>query len=379
MYTCTKTYFNPVMAILVSPATIRKLRKQITNPRIKLMVEANEGVNNTLYYFSLKQVKLQKQKITGYYWHSHDNRWQREEFPIPDILYIRGDIAKKYTPVFEELFDIVNRRGKVINYPRFDKWQLYQIINKDPLMKDCLPVTREVNQPEDIEKMLQDYQVVYLKSHLGRKGYSTLRVEALPDGCYQYSYQKNDQLTTHKADSFPSLLDAVKEFFSGKRYVVQEAIKLIRYKNRLVDMRAELQRKGDGRLEITGIAARLGRPGSPITTHSDAFRFDDFFENMVPYPKEKLEALQSSVHDFLLRIYKDLEEHYGEYVEIGIDFGIDINDKLWLIEANSQSAKVSLEKAYDQSVLSRAYRNVLEYARYMFKKTRGSLSIRQVR
>ena len=367
------------MAVLVSPSTIRNLRKQITSPRIKLMVEANEWVNNTLYYFSLKQVKLQKQKITGYYWHSRDNRWRRGEFPFPDILYIRGDIPKKYAPVFEELFNMVNRRGKVINYPRFDKWQLYQIINKDPVMKDCLPVTREVNQPEDIEKMLQDYQVVYLKSHLGRKGHSTLRVEALPDGCYRYSYQKHDQLTTQKALSFPSLLDAVNEFFSGKRYVVQQAIKLIKYNNRLVDMRAELQRKGDGRLEITGISARLGRLGSPITTHSDAFRFDDFFKNMVPYPKEKLEALQFTVHNFLLRIYKDLEEHYGEYVEIGIDFGIDINDKLWLIEANSQSAKVSLEKAYDKSVVSRAYRNILEYARYMFKKIHGGFNNKQLR
>jgi hypothetical protein len=53
-----------------------------------------------------------------------------------------------------------------------------------------LPVTRTVKQPDDIKKMLQEYKVVYLKSHFGRKGENVLRVELLPDGGYRYSYYK---------------------------------------------------------------------------------------------------------------------------------------------------------------------------------------------
>jgi hypothetical protein len=58
------------MAVMVSPLTISNLRRQIVNHRIKLLVEANEEVNNNLYYFSLKQVNFAEEKITGYYWHS---------------------------------------------------------------------------------------------------------------------------------------------------------------------------------------------------------------------------------------------------------------------------------------------------------------------
>ena len=109
--------------------------------------------------------------------------------------------------------------------------------------------------------------------------------------------------------------------------------------------------------------------GDPITTHADAFRFDDFFKNKLGYSQEKMVELQSKVHHFLLSIYEFIEKNYGQYVEIGRDFAIDVAGKFWFIEANSQSTKVSLQKAYDKAVLSRAYKNILEYARYLFEQT----------
>ncbi|MGI5876481.1 MAG: YheC/YheD family protein [Dethiobacteria bacterium] len=180
---------NPLMAVMVSPTTIRNLQRQIVNPRIKLLVEANKEVNNILYYFSLKHVNLKERKIAGCYWHSRSQKWLNKEFPFPNILYLRGGIKNKYAPIFEELFNVViSSNGKVINHPRFNKWQLYQIMTKDPVMKNYLPVTREIKQPQDIAKMLKEYKNIYLKSHLGRKGQNVLRVEFLTNGCYQYSY-----------------------------------------------------------------------------------------------------------------------------------------------------------------------------------------------
>jgi hypothetical protein len=55
-----------------------------------------------------------------------------------------------------------------------------------------------------------------------------------------------------------------------------------KYDNKLIDMRAELQRNGPGSLDIIGIPVRLGAPGSPITTHADAYRFNDIGICQVP-------------------------------------------------------------------------------------------------
>jgi hypothetical protein len=290
----------------------------------------------------------------------------REEFPFPDILYLRGGIKEKYNHIFEELFNSINRSGKVINHPRFNKWQLYQIMSKDPIMKSYLPATREVNQPEDIARMLQEYQVVYLKSHLGRRGQQVLRVEALSDDCYRYSYYKKKQLTVINVSGFQTMLNAADQFFNGKSYLVQQSIELMEFGNRLADLRAELQRNGDGKLEIVGISVRIGQAGSPITTHADAFRFEEFITNKMQYSQQKMEKLYFKVTQFLYSVYHFIERNFGEYVEIGIDFAIDKRGKLWLIEANSQSTKVSLEKCYDREVLYRAYKNILEYSRYLY-------------
>jgi hypothetical protein len=372
LYIHKKVYPRPVMAVLVSSKSISGLQNQIASSRIKQLVKANNEVNNIIYCFSLGAVRLKEQKITGYYWHKTNKRWLRQDFSFPDILYVRCRIDKKYAQTFTELRNIITKNnGELITHYPFNKWRLYQIMNKDPVMKSYLPVTRTVKQPSDIEKMLHRYKVVYLKSHVGRKGENVLRVEALPDGNYRYSYYRNELLTAKSISGFQALLKVVNTFFQGQKYLIQQGIQLMKFNNRLIDMRAELQRNGDGRLEIVGISVRYGKTGSPITTHGDAFRFDDFFVKNMGYSKEQLEPFRSVVQKFLFSVYEYIDNNYGKYAELGIDFAVDANKKIWFIEANSQSTHVSLNKAYGKAVLYRYNRNILEYARYLSDRSRG--------
>lgn len=361
---------SPVMAVLVSRSAICNLQKQIVSPRIQLLVKANREIKNILYYFSLREVMLKERRIQGFYWDARYDIWLNKEFPLPDILYIRGGVSKKYAQIFNSLFALVSRSGKVINYPRLNKWQLYQIMAKDPLIKSCLPSAREVNNPGDIKMMLRSNNAVYLKSQLGRKGQNVMRIETLAGDLYRYCYFRHGQLIVRQTFSIKKLLAAVNTFFHGKSILIQKAIQLMEFENKLLDMRAEMQRNGRGELEIVGIAARMGKPGSPITTHGEAYPFEHFFLDKMGYTKEKLGNIITVIHKFLFKVYKLIEDNYGEYVEIGIDFAIDVNERIWLIEANSQSTKVSLEKAFNEEVLSRAYKNILQYARFLHQKDR---------
>lgn len=364
MHTSKKADSKPVMAVLV------RNRDQINSYRAQMMNEANKEVKNTLYYFSLDQVRLKERKIKGYYWHNRDNRWYRQEFPFPDILYLRGSIDKSYAQTFTALCNVINKKkGGIITHYRFDKWRLYQIMARDPVMKSYLPVTRTARHQYDLKMMLQGFNVVYLKSHLGKKGENILRIETLPGGGYRYSYYQNELLTEKSVSSFQTLLGVVKRFFMGKKFLIQQAIPLLRYKNRLIDMRAELQRNGDGDLVIVGISVRCGKPGSPITTHGKAYKFESFYTEKMGYSKEKMEALQRSIKEFLFAVYEYIDSNYDRYAEIGIDFAVDTNDNIWFIEANAQSTKVSLNTAYGQSALLRNYKTLLEYAKYLSRKS----------
>jgi len=356
------------MAILVSNLTVQHLKKQIVNPRIKLLLEANKEVNLDYFYFSINRVRLPEGKIKGVYWNDRYNLWLTKEYALPDVLYLRGGIPLRYRDRFEMFMEVLaNNKTSIINYPRFNKWDLYVTVSQDQVLKDNLPATRTVNKPREIVKMLQHYDSVYLKSHLGRKGDFVLRVDKQSNEYYRYSYYKHsrNELVINTVYGLPALQDEVYKFFRGKDFIIQQAIDLLTIDSRLVDMRAELQRNRYGKLEIAGISVRVGKPNSPITTHDAAYPFDSFFENEMHYPKERVEKIREKAEQFLFRVYDCIEKKYGEYVEIGIDFAIDANDKLWLIEANSQSTKNSLGKAYGRDVLLKAYRNILEYARYV--------------
>lgn len=375
MHTQKKKDSKPVMAVLVSSNNISSLQNQIANIRTQMLVKANNEVNNVLYFFSLKEVNLQGQKITGYYWHKTKEMWFSQEFSLPDILYIRCSSKTRYSKTFTDLCNSVTKNnGKLITHYRFNKWRLYQVMSKDPAMRSYLPVTRTVKQPDDIEKMLRRYKVVYLKSHVGRKGENVLRVEMLPDGAFRYSYYRDDLLTARSVSDFQALLYIVNRFFQGKRYMIQQGIQLLQFKNKLIDMRAELQRNGDGKLEIVGISVRYGQPGSPITTHGDAFKFDDFFVKIMGYSKKEMETFRLVVQRFLFSVYEYIENNYGKYAEIGIDFAIDATKKIWFIEANSQSLRVSLDKAYGSEVHYKYYKNILEYARYLSERSRKNVT-----
>lgn len=362
---------RPVMAVLVNSHSISDFQDQMATPRTQMMVQANREVNNILYFFSLRGVKLREQRITGYYWHKTGKKWLHHDFPFPDVLYIKCKVEKNYTETFTDLCSMITKNnGKLITHDRFDKWRLYQIMSKDPIMKGYLPVTRTVKQQNDIERMLKRYNFVYLKSHTGRKGENVIRVEVLSDGGYQYSFYRHGLLTVRSISSFQSLLRVVNRFFQGRQFIIQQGIELLKHKNKLIDMRAELQHNGSGNLDIVGISVRYGQPGSPITTHGEALTFDDFFINKMGYSKRQLETFRFAVQKFLFSVYEYIENNYGRYAEIGIDFAIDTNRNIWFIEANSQSTKVSLNKAYGKKALYRYHKNTLEYARYL---SEGSL------
>ena len=366
-----KKYPRPVMGVLVGNKFISGLQKQIASSQIKLLINANKKVNITLYFFSLREVNLKEQKISGYFWHQKSKKWFQQDFSFPDILYIRCEINKGYMHTFKKLCATVTKsNGYLLTHSRFNKWRLYQIMSKDPLMKSYLPETRTYTQPDDIKKMLQDYKVIYLKSHIGKMGENVIRVEVLPHDSYCYSYYRDGRLTEIKTSSFQKLIAMVERFFQGREFLIQEAIQLVKVNGRLIDMRAEIQYNGDGILDIVGISVRQGLPASPITTHGDAFKLDDFMVKKMGYSKEQLKRFRAVVQKFLCNVYEYLENNYGTYAELGIDFAIDAKKNIWFIEANARSTKASLNKAYGKAVLYNNSKKLLEYAKYLYYRSK---------
>lgn len=332
--------------------------------RLELLNTAKGKLNAELYFFSWDDIDYQKLMIGGIYFDDGEKTWAKKMFPFPHIIYLRGGTPPVRSAESARLQRTIKalKIQTVNSIESFDKWDVHQVLCGKPNLLPHLPETRLFNKSaKDLQIMLKKYGRVFLKARRGRQGRQVMQVTASPGGLYEYSFFV-EKLTTRKARSIGSLLKEVNEFFHGQGFIIQEPIDLINLDGRKVDLRAEVQRNGNGELEIAAVPVRVGKMNSPITAHSTSYCFDDFFTGIMGYERSRLDELNRRVSILLLEIYHSIEKYYGPFGEMGIDIGLDKRNKLWFIECNSQPAKVSVISAYDRETVLKIFSNPLEYS-----------------
>lgn len=71
-----------------------------------------------------------------------------------------------------------------------------------------------------------------------------------------------------------------------------------------------------------------------------------------------------------LTITGALEERYGRLGELGIDYGIDRDGNIWLLEVNSRPGRASFFQIRQPKCAFRAINRPLEYARYLITQSK---------
>lgn len=337
------------------------------------IAKASRDTNIPVYFFSVANVDTEREVIQGTYYDWSKEIWRQKEFPYPNVLYDRrgggSQASKEQAREIRQIFD-QHHILRVNSKTHFDKWDLYDSLRYHRKLRPHLPVTKLNMSERYLLKFLKRHNRVYLKSLRGSRGLQVLRIEKEANGDYQFSYFRDDPIVG-KVTNDTDLLKVVQAFFNNKAYIMQKEIDTLTVNNNKADFRAEVQRNGKGELEIVAISARVARDQSPISTHSVAYPHDEFFLHYLHYSDEEFMKINNKIYEFLFKAYLALEDTYGPFGEIGIDFALDKWGDFWFIEANAKSAKVSLYKAYDEETVSRAFRNPLEYARFIFEKERS--------
>lgn len=294
---------------------------------------------------------------------------KKKSFSYPDVLYKRGgsDISGKAQRKKEVIFlkQLKELGVQPLNYQTgFNKWRMIQKLHRYSTISPHIPNTVKLSSPSEIDEMLKKHSKVYIKACKGRRGKQVMRVSKKIDGTYEYRYY-NNQLFIGTMNHLDKLMEFVYRSFGVKNLIVQQAINLLEVNDSVVDFRAEIQRNGDGKLEIVAIPVRISQKKAPITTHASSYQFEQFFKIFLNYSDKEIANKKEQINHFLINVYQSIEQEYGQIGELGIDFAIDKEDKIWFIEANSQSAKVSLMKAYDAMNVEKAFLNPLEYAKFL--------------
>jgi hypothetical protein len=337
--------------------------------------KANAQAKALIYHFSIEDLRLPEGKVAGTWFNPRSRKWEKGNFPLMDILYdkVSRRISRKSKKhgAIRKLFD--EKSIQSINAQHyFDKWDLHQKLSQYEVMQPHLPKTKLFNL-EGLKEMLMENPVVYLKASVGSMGVRVMRIKLREDGQYEYSYFRKKLVQGLKKDFF-ELGPLIQSFFGKDLLLMQHGIRLMQVKDQNVDMRATLQRNGRGKLEINSIVLRLVLKGSPVTSTrsgSKVLRWDDFLRKFGKYLPDNIEH---KMNKFLIKVYRCIERSYGSFGEMGIDFTVDEQGQLYLIESNAKPAKDSLYKAYDEKTIRKAFLNPLNYAKFLagFSSTKPS-------
>lgn len=362
---------GPVIAVFTSNGAIKKAIEQKPKFRTKELMDSNEYANSILYFFSFKDVNFLESKINGTFFNNITKLWEKKNLPLPDVLYDRGGgTLKKQRIISDVIREQFNKNENIKNINStytFNKWDVHQnLINKDEI-NSYLPFTTKYNCSNDLKDCFNKNNYLYIKDCNGSNGRGVVKVAKSSENEYKFSYF-DKKINIIKFNSFSKLINKIESFFEDKEFIIQSAIDIIRYDNKPVDLRATVQRNRKGEISIPAYPVRVGKLNSPITSTksgSTVYRFSYFFRNLMNFSDDEFNELKNNINTFLVKIYKNIEDVYGPYGEIGIDFAIDSNKKLWFIECNAKPGKDTVYLSYGRKIVTQSFLNPLDYALYI--------------
>lgn len=362
--------FGPVFGVFVGKSYVYKLyKKQKAKKRTMRLIHANREAGNILYFFSMGDVDFSTYTVKGTYYDFNRKQWSQKLFPFPDVLYDRGS-GKPNTRLRKQAFRMKLEKETPIKkfnaQHYFDKLDLHNKLSAYREMRPYLPLTLPYTKPQDL-KPFAPIKKVYLKKYVSSNGNKIMRIEKQSPKQYTYSYYSKS-LNSGELQNFTKVTQLIDKVYGKGQILAQSAIDLLSINGRNVDMRATVQRNRQGRLEVTATVVRVGGKGSPVTstrTGSDCYEIEPFFKKYYNYSDEQIAELKQKIDIFLRKVYYYTEKSYGTFGEIGIDFALDKNGKIWFIECNAKPAKSSLCRACDEKTISKAFRYPLEYAQYL--------------
>ncbi|MCP1123876.1 hypothetical protein CN326_17540 [Bacillus sp. AFS018417] len=360
---------KPIIGVFMNSKT--KLFKKGPYNGYNLLNKANERTKATLYFFTRKNVDIDRKLINGYVYDKENGQWIQKVFPYPDVVYNR--IVQMDNMKYKYIRDSFRKEKVIFLNPvaRLDKWDQYKIFNENYTLKEYLPDTVSFSE-ENLRTMLNRYKEVYVKGTVSGQGRHVIQVIQTLDNKFQCRYYESE-LITYTTDSLVKVIKRLKKRLNGKEAIIQKKIESL---NRKIDLRIEIQRNKHNNIEIVGAAVRVGDKKVPIlNTRSQPtiYNLEEFFSEQLYYSRKELQSLQQELTTLVKAVFLTLEEKYGTFVEMGIDIMLDQNHDLYLIESNSTPGRKSLYHGCGSESVSKAFSNVLEYIKWLTQdKLNGS-------
>jgi hypothetical protein len=239
------------------------------------------------------------------------------------------------------------------------KMKKHKEMLKHPGLRRYLPETHWLS-PEKAKQMLKSYSTIFIKPNHGTGGSGIIRVKKKSNG-YEVSYGKK-----RKYVSSHSVYKAIQSYKKpSERYLVQRGLRLAKYNGSIFDIRVYMQ-KPYSKWTMSGMVARVAAPNRYVTNYHKGGHGESLnkvLSKLFKNNKGKVIDRLKKMAKLSFVIAEFLNKRHPRIRELGIDFGIEKNGRLWIIEANTRPGYKLFTHLPDKKMLYKIKKN-----RHLIKK-----------
>lgn len=333
----------------------------------------------TTFLFFGNGVNWSTRTINGYTFISgtgKTGRWIRKTFPFPEVVYnrIRSRIIERQLAIKRLLEQFEQDPNiQLVNARFLDKWEVYEALAKDPLTSAMLPPTRLLSSA-NLQCLLDANSEVFIKPRNNNAGRGIIKVVRNTSKIYSYCRAESSSPQWKKCTSFNNLWNQISiGIRNSGNYLVQTGIELAKLEGRVFDLRAQVQKDGNGQWVFTGVTVRIAAKNRFVTYDKYSVKKSVSFAKVMAKVSRRSETTKDKIKSQLEDLYncvpRVLEKALGlSLAVLSIDIGLDVNGKVWIIEVSSKS------DSFDEDVIrARHFRYLMEYFIYITQNTAGKI------
>lgn len=336
------------------------------------LIREGKELGATVFLFSPDDVFESNRQVRGFVL-ARDGSWTSKMFAWPDIVIDRY----RYYPKPKHKNYLSFRKRSLFFYAnsRFSsKWNVYQVLAQDEQMRKWLPETAEYSR-ENLLSLINKHPVVYLKPNNGTGGRSIVSIKQVNGTFHLLGRSKhNSRKVIAQLSGNDQLVNWVEKWIENEKldnefFLVQQGLELNLVPNRTVDTRLLIQKDEFGEWKITGLGVRVGGEKSSTSNLHGGGKAVDVLTFLTPrFGTPQTKTILLECRNLAYRLVEVVENHYGRMIEFGLDIGIDVNGRVWLIEQNPKPGR-DIFKGLRQGHLYRlAVRRPLQYAMHLVKQ-----------
>lgn len=331
--------------------------EQIPHFRLRALQAESALQGTQLCLLDSRSYNIQQERITTSVWHA--DAWRQEQRPLPDIVIILG---APLTPEQSELDQWVCSQRPVICDTGSDKLEVSSLLENTDCQHFLIPWNTVPK--ENTEQFLLDFITshnngIVVKLANGNQGVGLNFL--YQDAETQTWVLKNDRTSFSGSlqDSVSLLVKRISGRIHYRDYIIQQYIKSSTSDGRAFDIRVHVQRQDAGQWGVTRGYIRLAEENNPLPNTSKGGYQGDLLAFLMRRDKDKAELLQQELYAAAIDItIKFDESRETPLSEAGVDFILDSDNKVWLVEINvlPQSFRHEHERAI----------HTIAYAKYLY-------------